>query len=252
LLTSKQIKLLTSLKIRKFREKHRKFLIEGFHLVKECLESSFTIERLVLRRGVNLNLTGIENLSGVPIDFVPSATFKRLSETVNSPGVIGVVNMPAEASKVEGNLLLALEGISDPGNLGTILRTAYWFDVRTVILTKDSVDLFNSKVIRSSQGSLFHIGVKRVAELTPELEKLKENGFEVVLFSPRANLFLNDLSQPGKYVAVLGNESKGISRELLEGNFSVVSIRGFSRCESLNVSVSCGIILNHLKQLTPP
>jgi TrmH family RNA methyltransferase len=257
MLSSRQLKLLSSLKLRKFREKEGRFLIEGFHLIHECLLSPFTVEQLILRKGVNLaEYSGIYRTvkeRRVPTEIVQTQVFKKLSETVNSQGIIGVVGMPQQPKSAAGDIILALDSISDPGNLGTIIRTAYWFGIKTIILSKNSVDPFNSKVIRSSQGGLFHVGLVLSADLSSELRSLESEGFTVILFTPGSEEFLEDIKPAPmlrKCAAVFGNEARGTSANLLEAGFRRASIRGFSGCESLNVAVSCGIVLNHLKQLT--
>jgi RNA methyltransferase, TrmH family len=182
------------------------------------------------------------------VDAVPEKSFNKLIETESSQGIVGVVSMPdSNTGKNPGRIVIALDRINDPGNLGTIIRTAYWFNSGTILLSENSADVYNPKVLRSSQGAIFHTNVIEDVNLPDKLAKLKADEYNIYLFTLDAKTNLDEITKSkksGKSVIVFGSESHGISSELLSGDFEKVKIRGYSECESLNVAISCGIALN--------
>ncbi len=252
MLTANDIKYYASLKQKKYRREHNQFLIEGFHLVEECLSSTFELEYIILRNDLDLSSHPkiLEKISRnkTKVDAIPEKSFNKLIETESSQGIVGVVSMPdSKAKKDLGRVIVALDRINDPGNLGTIIRTAYWFNSETILLSENSADVYNPKVLRSSQGAIFHTNIIEDVSLPEKLVKLKSMGYNIYLFTLDANVYLDELSQPligEKSVIVFGSESHGISTEILSCDFEKVKIRSYSGCESLNVAISCGIVLN--------
>ncbi|MBZ0202921.1 MAG: RNA methyltransferase [Ignavibacteria bacterium] len=164
-------------------------------------------------------------------------------------------------SNIKGDLVIALDRISDPGNLGTIIRTAYWFNVSTIILSKDSADPFNQKVLRSSQGGVFNTNIIEDADLLMELQNLKSKGYKIYLFTLDASNSLSKLAESEEFcksgeseksVLVFGNESSGISEEILGSDDEFISIKidGYTDSESLNIGISCGIALYEFRKHT--
>jgi RNA methyltransferase, TrmH family len=250
MLSAKELKILVSLKQKKYREKEGRFLIEGFHLIEECLSSSFYLEKIIIRKDINENkINEIKKKfkNGVPeINEIPLIQFKKIADTENPQGIIGVVRIPAKNENIgTGNLIIALDRINDPGNLGTIIRTAYWFGADRILLGENSADIYNSKVIRSSQGGIFHISIQFNVLLNEKLKIYKQSGYDVYLFTLEANGYLDEINNPGKSVLVFGNEAEGISQNLLIKDYQQIKIRGFSNCESLNAAVSSAIGLYH-------
>jgi TrmH family RNA methyltransferase len=253
-LSSALLKYYCLLKQKKFRERESKFLIEGFHLIDECLKSGFVMECIIFSGRLENNIP-IEFRSRlvkkkIPVYFIEVKQFNKLQETENSQGVIGIVwkkEPPALDSMLESSLLVALDRINDPGNLGTIIRTAYWFGVDGLLVSGDSVDIYNSKVIRSTQGAVFHVNILTGLKLSAVLLDFYDKKYSIYVFTPDGNIHLNNITSSNKSILVFGNEAKGISEELMKKNFIKTRIGGFSNCESLNVSVSCGIALNHFR-----
>lgn len=255
MLSSTSFKFIVSLKQKKIRIKEGKFLIEGFHLIKECLNSDFKTELIIISEELTKYkqepLSALISAKKIPIHFIKKHQFKKLAETENSQGIIAVVNKK-KFNKIHLNslkLLVALDKISDPGNLGTIIRTSYWFNADAIMLSTNSVDLYNSKVIRSTQGALFHIKIYENMNFKNELVNLQSNGFKIVLFDLNAEKDLKQISFFEKNVFVFGNEAGGISDDILKLPFEKVKIKSFSNCESLNVSISSGIALNYYRML---
>ncbi len=255
MLSGNDLKYFSSLKQKKYREKEGKFLIEGFNLIDECLLSSYKIECII----VSEELLGTDQKSipnsiaekKIPLHCIKKFQFKKLTETENSQGIAAVVfkKSPTHFDYNSAKLIVALDKINDPGNLGTIIRTSYWFGADPIILGSGSVDLYNSKVIRATQGAIFHLDIYEDINLFNELEQLKLKGFQVFLFDLKAEIILDKACFGEKNVFVFGNESEGISPKLLTLPFERVKIKGYSNCESLNIAVSCGIALNYFRSL---
>jgi TrmH family RNA methyltransferase len=248
MLSANEVKYFASLKQKKYRWQHKKFLIEGFHLVEECLSSSFNLERIILRNDIDLQKQPVilDKISKnkVKVDALPEKSFNKLTETESSQGIVGVVNKPERKQECDlGSLVIALDRIGDPGNLGTIIRTAYWFGVDSVLISENSADAYNSKVIRATQGGIFNTKIFENLRLSEKLSELNQNGYDIYVFTPNAEKNLNEIQPGGKSVLVFGNESEGISVELLKSAYEKVKIEGYSDCESLNAAISCGIAL---------
>jgi len=255
MLSQKELKLFTSLKKKKYREQEKLFMVEGYHNVEECLKSKYIIERIVISEVTNQNhYNSIQSLAAkkrIQLDYLKEHKFQKLVETQNSQGIIAVVHKELNY-KIDLNnayLIVALDEINDPGNLGTILRTSYWFNVDYLLLSSNCVDLYNSKVIRSSQGAIFHLKILENVDLMTELQNLNNDGFDVFLLDLKTSKLLDSINFKNKNIFVFGNESTGISKELLNLNFEKIKIKGYSQCESLNVSISTAITLSYYKTL---
>ncbi|MFC2092868.1 TrmH family RNA methyltransferase [Bacteroidota bacterium] len=253
-MTNNELKYYENLKRKKFRDSEDLFLIEGFHLIEECLKSKYfsqALKKLVVRNDY-ANDKFIKNIqsvqSHIEIVYLEKNKFKKLSETVNTQGIIGVVQKTSLKRKSKrNNLIVALDSINDPGNLGTIIRTCYWFDVDEILISKHSVELFNSKVIRATQGAMFNMIIKENQDLSRKLNKLSTEGFHIYLADSNGKQLLSDLKfvNNDNVVFVFGNEAHGISKELKRlKSFNTIRIKRNTQCESLNVGVSVGVVLN--------
>lgn len=253
-ITKAEGKYYASLKQKKYRDIEKKFIIEGTHLIEEALTSEYYSKNLdkVFIRNDYTDDAILKKLSkaGVPVFSIESKTFDKIADTVTPQGIFGIVKYLDTAPEAsQGSLIIAFDEINDPGNLGTILRTAYWFGVKGAALSKNSVDIYNPKVIRSSQGGSFNILAETNLDLHPYLTSKQKDGWTVLLtdLSAEENISELDFKTGEKYVVVFGSEANGISKEILDdSNFRRVKIRSYSDCESLNVGVSVGIVLNEI------
>jgi len=252
-MTNNEIKVIENLKKKKYRDESGRFLIEGKHLLDECVKSDAyreSIELLIIRDDfeevdfVNMIKNTVSNL---PVEILEAKKFGRISDTVNSQGIAAVVKKYAGFVVTgEERIITALDNISDPGNFGTILRTCRWFGIKTVICGNNSVDVYNSKTIRSSQGAVFYVNVSESPDLNVTLKEMTYKGYNVILTTTGADTGLNDykFESDKKYVIVFGNEASGISDEIVnEKSYDRISIEGYSDCESLNVATSVGIVM---------
>lgn len=234
------------LKDRKLRAGEKKFIIEGAHLIEEAVSSKYynnNIEKIFVRNDFD-DKKLLNKIREYEIEYLSSKEFDKISDTVNSQGISAILRINENIRlKNSGNIILALDKINDPGNLGTILRTAYWFGVELVLLSRDSVDLYNPKTVRASQGAVFNIATKTDLDLSAELKNYKDHN--VFLTDLTASRYLEDIniSKNDKVILIFGNEATGVSKELLNENFEKFKIRGYTNCESLNLSTSTAICL---------
>lgn len=228
---------------RKNRMKTNSFLIDGFHLIQEALHSDWTVKELIIEEGFTLP-SGVEN---IPMEFVTENVMREISQTQTPQGIIAVVEIKEEKNQRKGQLVILLDAIQDPGNLGTIIRTADAAGVDAVILGEGCVDLYNDKVIRATQGSLFHLPIN-ISPLEQEIHTLKTKGFTVLATALQDAVEYTQITSKERVALVLGNEGAGVSPEILQMADQRIHIPIYGKAESLNVGIASGILMYHFKQ----
>lgn len=226
-LSNAKVKNWNKLKEKKYRDEAGLFLIEGDHLIKEALKKQMVVSTIGLNETYDYT--------------VNPEILKKLSSQKSGAKEIAVVKK-IEEKKVEGDKILILDNIQDPGNLGTIIRSAVAFNISTIILSDDCVDLYNDKVIRSSEGMIFNINIvrKKLIEIIP---KLKENGYTIYATTVNGKgYFEND----SKIALVIGNEGNGIKEDILNLCDKNITIKMNKECESLNAGVAASILMYEL------
>ena len=229
---------------KKYRTRTQSFLIEGFHLLEDAINSGWHIETLIVQDGVMLP----DWLSTQKFITVNQQVFTAISQTETPQGVAAVVKMP-DTQHITGNHLLLIDQVQDPGNLGTMIRTADAAGFSQVILGKGTVDVYNDKVIRASQGSIFHIPVleANLLELIPNLQK---QSYTVLASALHNSVAYDAVGQPNKVALVMGNEGSGIAPEILQLADQCIKIPIYGQAESLNVSIAAGILMYHCANRT--
>jgi len=249
-LTNNLKKFVSSLKLRKNREESHLFIAEGINLCREVLNSNYKTEFIIVRSGFSKETENILNQyisRGIEVYISRKQQFDQLCETKTPQDILAVVRMSEKNDKPEGPFI-ALDGISDPGNLGTIIRTADWFGFNTIILGNSSVDKFNSKTIRASMGSFFRTNIMTVKNL---FEFLKSNypNYDIYGASLDASTKMESIKLKSNFGLVFGNESNGISESTKKILTKEFIIEGFGKAESLNVAVSVGIALYYFTKI---
>lgn len=236
-LDNKRIKNYAKLLNKKYREQEGLFLVEGEHLVIEAKNAGCLIE--------------VIKCEDYDMDFDVSTTLvtydviKKLSNTLNPQKVIGVCKMLD--NKDIGNKVLILEDIQDPGNLGTIIRSSVAFGIDTIVLSNNTVDMYNDKVLRSSEGMIFHIDIVKM-DVSECVDKLHEEGYEIYGTKVDGGTDLRNVTVGEKYAIVMGNEGAGVSLSTLDKCDKYIYIPMNNECESLNVGVATSIILYELNK----
>ena len=233
MITNNQKKFVKSLAQKKFRTEHNCFVVEGVKLVNELLQSDFDV--------VNIFATShwIEKNSAVDAEQVSSKDLAIMSSFKTANEVLAVVKQKQHDTVIYSeHLTIALDNIQDPGNLGTIIRTADWFGVKSIVCSKDSVDVYNPKVIQSTMGSIFRVDVY-YADLKEFLNNKKSVVYAATLNGK--NVYEQKLKKDNA-VFLMGNESKGISIGLTPYINQEISIPRIGQAESLNVATATAIL----------
>ncbi len=231
------------------------FVLEGPHLLEAALEKALKLieyvaftQAAIVRNGELMDHT--EKL-GIPVYSLSAKLAGRISDTQEPQGIFAVCRMP-RSTQLRGNAILALDGLQDPGNVGTIVRTAAWFGVQNILLGDGTADPFAPKVVRSTQGAIFDVSMETSTDLTKRLTDLKTAGWNIVAASlDESAQPLFDFSFPEKVVILLGTEAHGIRPELLAIANAQVVIPKYGVGESLNVALSSAIILAEYRRRNP-
>ena len=246
MLTANEIKIYSSLKVKKYRDDFNLFIVEGYKQVSEGLASGVKCEIVIYQHEIFHEISDIISQTmklGVRHEAVKSSELHKMSDTINSQGIVAVFRVPVpKKTDKTVPVIVYLDRIADPGNMGTILRTADWFGYREILLSPGCVDIYNPKVVRSSMGSIFR------GSFHPESDErmlvtLKEAGYKIVT-SQLNGKDIRDFIPSPKTVIVLSNESHGVLPGLASIADNAIKIPGVPGAESLNVAVAAGIILN--------
>ena len=232
MLTNNKIKQIRSLSLKKNRKAEGLFIAEGEKIVNELVNSGFEIE----------SIYATSEWEGRGATIISEKELSRISFLKTPNKVLAVVNIPSNSLKVSGETVLALDGISDPGNLGTIIRLADWFGVEHILCSENSVDYLNPKVVQSTMGSISRVKVHYV-DLHSELKKHTDYTLYATVMDGSD---FKDVEPSTKRILIFGNESNGVSDEVISLESKKVSIprAKHSKAESLNIAVACGIFLS--------
>lgn len=233
------------------RLEHKKCLLEGKDAVQWALKAGLSIEAVLFHdKESDPDLLQALEAKKIPVYSVSAGIMNKVTGVSYLVPVVGVVRVPTTSSTSPpmGDLVLLLDNVQDQGNIGTIVRTARGFGVRDILVAGDKSDLFHRKTIKASRGSIFEARVRRFGSGLAAIDYLKGENFQVVATSPRAPVLQSSVRLDKKPVAlVVGNETDGVSQEILERADLVVQIPMSDRVESLNVGVAAGISLYELK-----
>lgn len=236
-LDNNKIKNIRKLKDKKYRDSEKLFLVEGEHLVLEAYKSGCLKEVILFNREIDLDIEKI---------YVSEKVINSLSELPSKVDIIGVCTIKDNELDLNSNILI-LDGVQDPGNLGTIIRSAVAFNIKNIVLSKNTVDIYNTKVLRSAQGMNFHLNIVR-DDLVKTINKLKSNNYIIYGTDVINGIDIKNVKKSGKYAIIMGNEGNGISFEVKELVDKNIYINMNDKCESLNVAVSASIILYELNK----
>lgn len=240
------IKEIKKLKDKKHRTESGRFIVEGFRFVSEALESEFQVPLIFISekakdRWNNFNVeTKLQK--NTKVYEVTEQILKILSSTDTPQGIIAVVNNRNMAVENRQGFYILADKVQDPGNLGTIIRTAHAAGALGVLVTKGTVDIYNEKTLRSTMGSIFHIPVIQDDNLE-QLYFLRESGFKLVVSSLDTDSNFYDVNLKDRAIIAVGNEGNGISKEILDLSDIKVKIPMPGGAESLNVSVAAAIMI---------
>lgn len=245
------IKNIKSLHRKKERLKNSSFVIEGIKIIEEAIESNYPIKNIVYTDQL-LKVKDGENLFNKIREFhnliyVTDNVFKEISDTENPQGVLAVAEIrQMEINQLNFNkmlFLLYLDQLQDPGNMGTIIRTADAFNVDCIIIGQGSVDPYNPKVVRATMGSIFRVPLVYETKGYGELKYLKEKGIHLYATSLEGSKLIYEIDYKSCFILAIGNESNGISEKIISMSNGLIKIPMPGKAESLNAGIAASIIM---------
>jgi TrmH family RNA methyltransferase len=239
-LSKNHIKLITSLQQKKYRQKHKLFVAEGVKTVNELLNSTFEVEQLFVTDDFEFS-SEIENAVEVS-----ETELKKISQLKTPNKVLGLFKIPKTNSTKNIGLIVALDAINDPGNLGTIIRLCDWFGVEKLVCSTTTVNCYNQKVVQASMGSLTRVEIVYI-DLVDFLKETKLPSF--IADMDGENIYKSSL--PKEAILIMGNEANGISDEvkkLVDSKISIPRFGNIQETESLNVATATAILLSEFKR----
>lgn len=259
-ITNAELKHLRSLGQKKVRQREKKFLVEGWRALREVLNSGVKIDLVAVTERYlgDSDYSGfIDDLNGrkIALREIGDRDLAGIAESVHAQGIVAVVHAPAwDMHAVHGRrpcLIVAVDGVGDPGNLGTLIRSADWFGADAVVLGKGSVELSNDKVIRSTVGSVFHIPVLEGVDIPSYVRARKEQNFSVKVLAADGAESYTEAEYKERTILVVGSEARGVSNDVRAVAEAVMRIPRYGHGESLNVGVAAAIALAHMIQQRP-
>lgn len=250
MISIRELKYYSSLLVKKFRAEEKKFFVEGIKIVEEGLNSNYECEAVFATASFIDSYPEIENLAKKRTNKfyqLKSQEFQKISDTKSPQGIAAVFIKPEtkkSISNIKDNRLVLLDNISDPGNLGTILRTCDWFGFKNILISAQSVEYLNSKVIRASMGSIFHLKIFDNL-LASDVSLLKGNGYKIIC-SDINGRSIYDFNFPSKYILTFSNESTGPGEMIRNNTDQKITIPRYGKAESLNVASAAAVILSNL------
>lgn len=244
------IKNIKKLKEKKYRDQTGEYIIEGIKLVQEAINENAKISKIVVCEDCEAD-------GGIPKDlmyeiakydciYVSKKIFEAISDVNTPQGILAVIKkcseMPQQEILYNEDIIVVLDGVQDPGNLGTILRTVDSVNLKQIILSKKCADPYNPKVVRSTMGAIFRLNIIESKNIVETIKDIKKNKYKILTTSLEANesIYTANLN---KKAIIIGNEANGVSKEVLEMANEKVKIPMLGKTESLNVSVATGVIL---------
>ena len=242
------IKHIKKLKDKKYRDMANEYLIEGIKLVGEAIQEKAPIKQIIL-------CDDCEKNAAIPKDlmyaiakhecvYVTENILKYLSEVQSPQGILAVIEKNNNDTKIDytQDIIVALDDVQDPGNLGTILRTVDSIGLTQILLSKGTADSFNPKVVRSTMGAIFRVEIIECEDLKQTLKEIKKHKFKIVVSSLQTENTIYDIKYQKK-VIVIGNEANGVEPQISQMADEKIKIPMLGKTESLNASVATGIIL---------
>jgi TrmH family RNA methyltransferase len=239
-ISKSQLKIITSLSQKKYRQKHKLFIAEGIKVVNELLNSSFEMDTLFAVDDFQTDI------SSDRIIRISETNLQKISNLKTPNKVIGIFKIPDEKPVQTNGITIALDAINDPGNLGTIIRLCDWFGVSQLVCSKDTVDCYNQKVVQASMGSL-----TRVSIIYMDLETYLKESISPTFVADMHGSNVYETSLPMEGILIMGNEANGVSdgiKALITNKISIPRFGETQETESLNVATATAILLSEFKR----
>ncbi|HWV28916.1 MAG TPA: RNA methyltransferase [Dyadobacter sp.] len=252
MLSKNRIKYINSLKIKKYRQLHEAFVIEGAKSVLELLDSDFKIEFVLVTQEFQQKYSSILTRHNVTLETVTAQELEGLGSFQTNDSCLAVAKTKENAflSPAQGEYMLMLDDVRDPGNLGTIIRVADWYGIAKIVCSRDTTDVYNPKVIAAAKGSFTRVKL-HYADLIQYFEKVKDVNQQVIGAFLGGNS-LYDFEYPANGgIIIMGNESNGISEQVERFVTNKIMIPRFGEAESLNVGIATAVMLDNMRRQVP-
>jgi len=243
------IKHIRKLKEKKYRDEFNEYIIEGIKLIKEAINEKAEIKTIIVCDNCDKNETIEQNMmyeiAKYNCVYVDEKIFSHITEVQNPQGILAVIGKGNKEEKIDysQDMIVILDDIQDPGNLGTILRTVDSAGLKQIIVSKKSGDAYNPKVVRSTMGAIFRVNIIESQNLVNTIKDIQKNKFKVLATALETNDTIYDIDFSEKVAIVIGNEANGVSKEVLEIADNKVKIPMLGKTESLNAAVATGIVI---------
>lgn len=249
-----KIKYVRSLNSKKGRGEESAFIVEGIKFVNEAIRENAHIMYLIISESA-FRKTEVKKLydfaleSGTEAVICEGDVFDSAADTINAQGVLAVINRKKNINAInEYKFFIMCDRIQDPGNLGTIIRTADAFGPAAVILNKGCVDVYNPKVVRASAGAIFRVPFIHSDSDEKLINQLKESGYMIISTVVDSQYSFDDIGMAEKICVVIGNEGQGVSREIVSSSHMSITIKMSGSAESLNASIAAGISIYEIRK----
>ncbi len=242
------VKNIKKLKDKKFREQEHKYIVEGIKLIEEAILENVQIDTIVVCedcvKNQEIDSKLLYEIARYNCICVSERVFSTITDLKNPHGILSIINKEIDNNKIDytEDLLVILDQVQDPGNLGTILRTVDSIGLKQIIVAKGSGDIFNPKVVRSTMGAIYRVKVIEIDNMQKTLAEIKKHKFKVVSTSLKTDKSIYDIKYE-KSAIVIGNEANGVSKDVIDLSDELVKIPMIGKTESLNASVATGIVL---------
>ena len=242
------IKHIRKLKDKKYRDESNEYVVEGVKLVEEAVKENAKIKQIIVCEDttrtyeipthIMLEIAKYECIS------VSDKIFNIITQVTNPQGIMAIIEKNAQNAKIDytQDIIVVLDDVQDPGNLGTILRTVDSIGLNQIIVSKGTADAFNSKVVRSTMGAIFRIKIIEVENLAQAIKEMRKHHFKLMVTSLQTKNSIYDIDFYKKII-VIGNEANGVSKEIQDMADEKAKIPMLGRTESLNASVAAGVVM---------
>ncbi len=249
MLTNTMKQHVTKLQQKKYRYEFQEFIIEGKKAIDEAFQNTAKLTTIFIQEEKSESeefdqVIQRAKKEHIPVYFVSKKDIKDIKTTSTYPGISAIVTFQPQtlATITQNTPIIVLDSINDPGNLGTIIRTADWFGFTTILLSENCVDPYNEKVVRSTMGSIFHMNLIQSTNIVQDVALLKQKKYKAYGFTMKGKN-IKGLKKSKKSVYIFGSESHGIQEDLLPLCNGLYSIPGKGKAESLNVAVSAAVVM---------
>ena len=242
------IKHIRKLKDKKYRDESNEYVVEGVKLVEEAVKENAKIKQIIVcedtTRTYEIPTHIMLEIAKYECIYVTDKIFSSITQVTNPQGVMAIIEKNSENQEIDytQDIIVVLDDVQDPGNLGTILRTVDSIGLNQIIVSKGTADAFNSKVVRSTMGAIFRVKIIEVENLTQAIKEMRKHHFKLMVTSLQTENSIYDIDF-NKKIIVIGNEANGVSKEIQDMADEKAKIPMLGRTESLNASVAAGIVM---------